>query len=96
MKINNLLKYFGVFFQYGPHFDWNHKAQSSILGAYFWGYLVTPLLAGPLSEKFGGKNVIGVCIFLSSIVTFITPFLASNNFWPIFAARFVLGVLGVC
>lgn len=66
-----------------------------ILGAYFWGYLVTPLLAGPLSEKFGGKNVIGICTFLSSIVTFLTPSMAADNFWPMFAARFTVGVLGV-
>lgn len=42
-----------------------------------------------------GRHVIGIQLILSGIVTAATPFTATDNFWFIFATRFVLGVLGV-
>jgi MFS family permease len=66
-----------------------------MLGAYFWGYLFTPLLGGMMAEKFGGKNVIGISAILSALVTFLTPLFAQKNYWPIFAARFLTGFLAV-
>lgn len=56
---------------------------------------MTPLFGGMLSEKFGGKNVIGISTALSAVVTLFTPLFAQDNYWPIFVARFVTGVLAV-
>lgn len=66
-----------------------------MLGAYFWGYLVTSLFGGVMAERFGGKGVVGVSMLLSGFVTGITPYLAQDSFWYLFASRFVLGVFGV-
>lgn len=64
-------------------------------GGFFWGYLVTSLLGGVMAERWGGRHVVGISLFLSGIVTGLSPLLARDSFWPIFAARFMLGVLGV-
>lgn len=66
-----------------------------VLGGYFWGYLVTSLLGGILAERWGGRHVIGLAMFLSGIVTGLTPIVAVQSFWPVFITRVVLGILGV-
>lgn len=82
-------------FQYGTRYPWNKKEQSYILGAFFWGYLVTSLLGGAMAERWGGRHVVGISLGLSGLVTGLSPLMAADSFWPIFGARFALGVLGV-
>ncbi|CAO1366144.1 unnamed protein product [Diamesa serratosioi] len=79
---------------YGERFAWSKREQSLVLGAYFWGYLVTSLFGGIMAERFGGKGVVGMSMLLSGFVTGTTPYLAQDSFWFLFASRFVLGVLG--
>lgn len=76
-------------------FNWSKKDQGLLLSAYFYGYIFPNLLGGFLSEKFGGRKVIFVGMFLSAIVTGLSPFAANDNFIFMFGARLVLGVLGV-
>lgn len=79
---------------YGQRFPWDKKEQSYILGGYFWGYLVTSLLGGVMAERWGGRHIVGISLLLSGIITGLSPIIASTSFWPIFAARFLLGVFG--
>lgn len=76
-------------------FNWSKKDQGLLLSAYFYGYIFPNLLGGFLSERFGGRIVIFIAMFISAIVTGISPFAASDNFMFMFTARLVLGVLGV-
>lgn len=76
-------------------FNWSKKDQGLLLSAYFYGYIFPNLLGGFLSEKFGGRKVIFIAMLLSSVVTGLSPFAASDNFIFMFSARVVLGVLGV-
>lgn len=48
-----------------------------------------------MAERWGGRHVVGISLFLSGLLTGLSPLLAQDSFWPIFAARFLLGVLGV-
>lgn len=79
---------------YGPRYAWTNKEQSILLGSFFWGYLISSLPGGVLAERFGGKSVVGYSLFLSCILTALTPLAASINFWVIFCLRFLTGVLG--
>ena len=76
-------------------FNWSKTEQGLLLSAYFYGYIFPNLLGGYLSEKFGGMKVIFTTIFLSAIVTGLSPLTANDNFVFMFSARLVLGVLGV-
>jgi MFS family permease len=65
------------------------------LGGFFYGYLATSLFGGVLSERYGGRHVIGFSLLLSGIITIVSPFFAQDNFIPMFITRTLLGVLGV-
>ena len=46
-------------------------------------------------DRFGGQMLIFYVFFFSSIITGLSPFTASNNFYYLFIARLLLGVCGV-
>lgn len=48
-----------------------------------------------MAERWGGRHVVGISLLLSGVLTGLSPLLALTSFWPIFMARFMLGVLGV-
>lgn len=48
-----------------------------------------------MAERWGGRHVVGISLFLSGALTGLSPLLAQTSFWPIFVARFLLGVFGV-
>lgn len=75
-------------------FKWSNHDQNLLLGGYFYGYLLPNLCGGFVAEKFGGKIVIFLVLFLSSIITALSP-LTATNFWYFFATRVTLGLLGV-
>lgn len=56
---------------------------------------MTSLFGGFLAERWGGRHVVGISLFLSGLLTGLSPLMARDSFWPIFVARFALGVLGV-
>merc|ERR1719323_2887104 len=66
----------------GP-FAWGAKEQGWILGAFFFGYVVTQLPGGRLAEKNGGKRLYGGGILITSIFTLLTP-LAATISLPLF------------
>lgn len=81
--------------KYGPRFNWTSAEQSYLLGAFFWGYLVTTLPGGTISEWLGGKDVVTYSMALSAIFTAVVPMFASVSVWLIFVIRLLTGVSGV-
>lgn len=43
----------------GRKFDWDKEVQSQVLGAFFYGYVVTQIPSAVLATKFGGKWIFG-------------------------------------
>ncbi|XP_035899092.1 putative inorganic phosphate cotransporter [Anopheles stephensi] len=81
---------------YGPRYGWNQNMQSHILGAYFYGYLLTSLPAGPLAERYGPQRLIGYSFLLSAVVTALFPLFAAIDVWIVIAGRFLIGLLSGC
>lgn len=50
-----------------------HFVQGIILSSFYWGYVVTHLPGGMLSERFGGKHSLGLGILATALFTLITP-----------------------
>ncbi|XP_075225441.1 putative inorganic phosphate cotransporter isoform X2 [Lycorma delicatula] len=73
-------------------FDWSEPTQGIILSAFFWGYVITQVPGGLLSERVGGKQVLGLGLLISTICTLITPFAAHQGSEWLVAVRFVLGL----
>ncbi|XP_046451173.1 putative inorganic phosphate cotransporter [Daphnia pulex] len=60
-------------------FDWDGETQGLILGAFFWGYMVTQIPGGILAEKYGGKYVLGLGILLTDFFSVLTPLAARQG-----------------
>lgn len=73
-------------------FDYAAGAQGLILSAFFWGYLCTQLVGGWMSDRFGGRRVLGAGVAIWSLATLLTPQAAAISFAVLFAIRVVLGL----
>jgi len=56
------------------HFNWDKKQQGLVLSCFLWGYPVTQVLGGYLSDRFGAERVILTAACGWSWITFLTPF----------------------
>lgn len=72
-------------------YEWNEYEQNFILGSFFWGYLLTELPGGRLSELVGGRRVFGYSMLFASILTLITPISANAGYVALVILRAVLG-----
>ncbi|OXU21743.1 hypothetical protein TSAR_011588 [Trichomalopsis sarcophagae] len=72
-------------------FDWDEKTQGIILGAFFLGYVMTNVPGGRVAEKVGGKLVYGLGVFLTAVLTVISPFAAYWGLYPFLIIRIAEG-----
>ena len=63
-----------------------------ILGAFFYGYLITQIPGGWLSDKYGGKWVYGIGMLICAIMTVLTPIAARTSYYLLVAARVIEGL----
>ncbi|XP_023322825.1 putative inorganic phosphate cotransporter isoform X2 [Eurytemora carolleeae] len=75
----------------GP-FNWNERDQGLILGAFFYGYVVTQLPGGRLAEIWGGKWLYGIGILVTAIFTMLTPLAAKTSVSLLTAVRVLEGL----
>ncbi len=54
-------------------FDWDAQEQGIILGAFYYGFIVTPLPGGFLAERYGAKWVVFSSLLLASICSLLSP-----------------------
>ncbi|XP_060535495.1 sialin-like [Cylas formicarius] len=77
---------------YGVRYDWDTKMQGMMLGAYFWGFVVNGIPAGPLSERFGPRKCVAVSFLVSTFLTLVSPLAASIRAELLIASRFFIGL----
>ncbi|KAK2713801.1 sialin-like [Artemia franciscana] len=75
----------------GP-FLWDERTQGLILGAYFWGYIMTQMLGGWLAEKYSAKWVFWTSVTVNTGLTIITPVAAIYHFGLVIAVRLMEGL----
>ncbi|KAG8247446.1 hypothetical protein J6590_061236 [Homalodisca vitripennis] len=76
-------------------FNWNSKMQGVALSSFFYGYSCTQLLAGWLATRFGGKIVFGLGVFVTALMTMVTPLAANTSFYLLVAVRIIEGVFEI-
>lgn len=78
-----------------PHalFDWSESTQGLLLSAFYYGYALTQVPGGMLSERYGGKWVLGVGLLSTAIFTLLTPVVvkAGGAVW-LFILRLLQGM----
>ncbi|OAQ27347.1 hypothetical protein K457DRAFT_156946, partial [Linnemannia elongata AG-77] len=88
----------------GTEFGYNKSQQGIILASFYFGYIVTPILGGTLSDRYGGKTVLATAdklnfllqISLGALVwtvfTVCTPLAAAMGLTWAVIARIGLGL----
>ncbi|KAH8858120.1 Sialin [Schistosoma japonicum] len=77
-------------------YDWDRPTQGFILGAFFWGYVITQIPAGLISFKYGPKWVAFFGIFGCALVELCVPVSSHLNPVVLLALRAIEGLfLGV-
>jgi MFS family permease len=69
--------------------------QGVVLGAYFYGYIVTSLIAGQLTDWIGARWLIGTAILISGVLNLIIPVCAQWSVYAVIAVRILCGLVGV-
>lgn len=77
-------------------FNWNEVEQGIILGSFFYGYMLTQLPGGIVSQKYGGKWPLGLGIFITAIFALLTPLAARTHVSLLIGARIIQGLGEVC
>jgi len=75
----------------GP-FDWGAREQGWLLGAFFYGYVLTQIPGGRLAEQYGGKKLYGVGVLITAIFTILTPLAAHIDIYALVLVRVVEGL----
>ncbi len=77
--------------QDGP-FPWPEPIQGLVLGAYFWGYIVTQIPGGRMAEMFSAKWVVWASVFVNVVFTLLTPVAAQISYIAVLVVRFIEGL----
>ncbi|XP_022239379.1 putative inorganic phosphate cotransporter [Limulus polyphemus] len=75
-------------------FQWDEKIQGIILGSFYYGYVVTQIPGGRMSEIYGSKWLFGGCLLITSVLSLLIPVLARLNVMALIAARILQGLVG--
>ncbi|XP_018415350.1 PREDICTED: solute carrier family 17 member 9 [Nanorana parkeri] len=77
-------------------FGWNKKQTGLALSSFFWGYCLTQIAGGHLSDKVGGERVLLVSALLWGLITIATPLAAhatTASLHLVSFLRFLMGLL---
>jgi len=73
-------------------FGWSDTTKGLVLSSFFIGYMVLQAPCGWLTNKIGGKIVLGFAVLSWSIFTLLTPVAAFISFPLLIAARIAMGL----
>lgn len=73
-------------------FDWDGEDQGIILGAFFWGYVVTQVPGGMLAERIGGKWPFGIGMLITALFSLLTPWAARTGKGMLIVVRVIQGL----
>lgn len=72
-------------------YKWEKTIEGVILSGFWYGYAITQVPGGYLSDKYSGKIVLSVAVVLWSLCTVVTPPAAQAGIVPLFISRFLMG-----
>lgn len=74
-----------------PQYSWDSATQGWLLGAFFFGYLVTQIPGGYLAGHYGGSKFLGGGVLGTAALTLLTPLAAQMGVYYLFALRALEG-----
>ncbi|XP_062550218.1 vesicular glutamate transporter 2-like [Armigeres subalbatus] len=92
MTENRTVEYANGTVHYEQYFNWNSKVQGYVLSSFFYGYLVTQVPGGYVSNWFGPHIAFGIGVGGSAVLTLLTPLAANAGVGYVIAVRILEGV----
>uniref|UniRef100_A0A8C5KSM1 Solute carrier family 17 (sodium-dependent inorganic phosphate cotransporter), member 8 n=1 Tax=Jaculus jaculus TaxID=51337 RepID=A0A8C5KSM1_JACJA len=74
-------------------FNWDPETVGLIHGSFFWGYIVTQIPGGFISNKFAANRVFGAAIFLTSTLNMFIPSAARVHYGCVLCVRILQGLV---
>ena len=71
---------------------WTEPEQGLVLGSYFWGYFITQVPGGRLSELYGGKWVFWTATFLNIFGLLLGPVCSYAGYQYLILMRILMGL----
>ncbi|KAL3272557.1 hypothetical protein HHI36_014028 [Cryptolaemus montrouzieri] len=75
-------------------YPWDPPTQAIILGAYFWGQILSCAPGGLVAERFGATKTVLISTIIAAISTFFIPLAAMVHWIAVWALRFITGIMG--
>lgn len=72
--------------------EWTENEQGILLSSFFWGYTVTQIPGGLISDFFGPRRVLVFGGLVTSMFTVLCPTAAHLNMWALVACRIIIGL----
>ncbi|XP_026473938.1 sialin-like [Ctenocephalides felis] len=60
-------------------FDWSTATQSAVIGSFYWWYIISQIVGGVATQRFGTKNVFGWSQFFTALSSLLIPIGASMH-----------------
>ncbi|CAG2223698.1 SLC17A5 [Mytilus edulis] len=79
-------------FNQHAEFEWEKQIQSTLLASFFYGYIVTQIHGGYLSDRFGGRRVFGTAMAVACVCTLVMPVCARVSVVLVYVLRVLLGL----
>lgn len=76
-------------------FDWDATTQSTILGSFYWCYILSQVVGGILTQHFGTKAVFGFSQLITALCSLLIPSAAPLHYGAVIALRSIQGVASV-
>ncbi|XP_043919793.1 sialin-like isoform X2 [Protopterus annectens] len=76
----------------GKVYNWDADSQGWILGAFFYGYIITQVPGGYVAGRIGGKWLFGLGVLGTAIFTLLTPLAADLGIGYVIAVRALEGL----
>ncbi|XP_026504776.1 vesicular glutamate transporter 3 [Terrapene carolina triunguis] len=74
-------------------FSWDPETVGLIHGSFFWGYIVTQIPGGFISNKLAANRVFGAAIFLTSTLNMFIPSAARVHYGCVMFVRILQGLV---
>ncbi|XP_014213178.1 sialin [Copidosoma floridanum] len=73
-------------------FDWSPAIQSTMIGSFYWCYILSQVVGGVLTQYLGTKTVFGGSQLITAICSLLIPTAAEFHYGAIIALRSVQGI----
>ncbi|KAG2459939.1 VGLU3 protein, partial [Polypterus senegalus] len=95
MVNNNTVYINGTEVMRPAQFNWDPETVGLIHGSFFWGYIVTQIPGGFISNKLAANRVFGAAIFLTSMLNMLIPSAARVHYGCVMLVRILQGLVEV-